>query len=289
MDGPPEVKIDLHLHSTCSDGTFTPREVVRRASDAGLSVISLTDHDSTAGIGEAQATGEEVGVEVVPGVELSTLVNERDVHILGYFVDVSSPDLSSCLALYRDERRIRAERIVQKLNAMGVHVRPELVMAKAGNAAVGRPHVADVLVEEGFVFTVDEAFHRYLGYAKPAYQDKYAISPKEAIRVIHASGGLASLAHPGLYTSDDLVETLVADGLDGIEVRHVKHGPKVVSRYTDIVARYGLLATGGSDCHGDGRGEAVIGCVHVPHSYLHDLRAAHEEKLAGRAVLPCEG
>ena len=268
-------RIDLHLHSTCSDGTFEPEEVVRRAAGAGLAVISLTDHDSTEGVSAAQAEGVRLGVEVIPGAELSAMVDGTDVHILAYFIDVDHRELSACLQEYRAERKRRAERIVQKLNRMGMRVRFEQVLARAGDGTIGRPHVADVLVEEGFVFSANEAFHKYLGYAKPAYEPKYLMPPEEAIQVIHAAGGLACLAHPGLYGRDDLIPKLAEAGLDGLEVRHIKHGPGEVRRYVDLAAEYGLLPTGG-DCHGDGRGAAVIGTVDVPREFVDRLRKKAE-------------
>ena len=284
MDG----RIDLHLHSTCSDGTSSPEEVVRQAAEAGLAVISLTDHDSTEGVFSAQAAGKEVGVEVVPGVELSAQVKEKDLHILGYFVDCTHPDLVDCLRLYRDERKRRAERMVKKLNKMGIPVRFEQVLARAQGGAVGRPHVADVMVEEGVVFSANEAFHKYLGYARPAYEPKHSLSPFEAIGVIHAAGGLACLAHPGLYARDDLIAGLVSDRLDGIEVLHTKHGPAEVARYTEIAHRYGLLQTGGSDCHGDSRGRPVIGTVEVPRAFVEALRKTHRERRnKGSGGRPC--
>lgn len=265
-------RIDLHLHSTCSDGTFTPREVARRAAAAGLSVISLTDHDSTEGVAAAQEEGARLGVEVVPGTELSARVGSTDVHILGYFIDPGHPELISWLDTFRQARLQRAERMVGKLNRMGLRVPLEKVLARAGPGAIGRPHIADVMVEEGLVFSVDEAFHRYLGYSKPAYAAKYSQSPSRAIQVIRAAGGLACLAHPGLYRRDDLIPGMVSDGLDGIEVRHTKHNASHVARYSEIARRHELLSTGGSDCHGDGRGDPMIGSVDVPLSYLEAMR-----------------
>jgi predicted metal-dependent phosphoesterase TrpH len=265
-------RIDLHLHSTCSDGTFTPREVVRRAADAGLSVISLTDHDSTGGVAAAQEEGARLGVEVVPGTELSAQADGTDVHILGYFIDPDHPDLIVCLNIYRQARLQRAERVVKKLNRLGLRVSMEKVLAKAGPGAIGRPHIADAMVEEGLVFSVDEAFHRYLGYSKPAFERKYSLSPSQAIQVIRAAGGLACVAHPGLYRRDDLIPDMVSDGLDGIEVRHTKHNASHVARYSMIARENNLLCTGGSDCHGDGRGDSVIGTVEVPLSYVEAMR-----------------
>ena len=271
--------IDLHLHSTYSDGTSTPEEVVERAAEVGLSAISLTDHDSTDGLSEAQAAGSRQGVEVVPGVELSAQTGGKDIHILGYFVDSTHPDLLSCLHLYRQARTQRAERMVHKLNKMGIPVRMERVLAKAGGGAVGRPHLADVLVEEGHVFSANEAFHRYLGYSRPAYESKYSLSPADALAIIHAADGLGCLAHPGLYGRDDLIPGLVDQGMDGIEVCHTKHSVTDVARYREVADRYGLLMSGGSDCHGDGRGDAVMGAVEVPRDYVEALRGAHRKRL----------
>lgn len=265
-------RIDLHLHSTCSDGTSTPREVVRRAAEAGLSVISLTDHDSTEGVAEAQDEGARLGIEVVPGTELSARNDGTDVHILGYFIDPDHPDLISWLDTFRQARLQRAERIVSKLNRMGLRVPLEQVLSRAGPGAIGRPHIADVMVEEGLVFSVDEAFHKYLGYSKPAYVDKYSQSPARAIQVIRAAGGLACLAHPGLYRRDEMIPDMVSAGLDGIEVRHTKHNASQVARYSKIASENNLLCTGGSDCHGDGRGDPIIGTVDVPMSYVEAMR-----------------
>ena len=265
-------RVDLHLHSTCSDGTFTPREVVRRAADAGLAVISLTDHDSTDGIAAAKEEGARLGVEVVPGTELSAQAGGTDLHILGYFIDPDHPDLIECLAAYRHARIHRAERIVKKLNCLGLRVSMDKVLAKADSGSIGRPHIADVMLEEGLVLSVDEAFHKYLGYSKPAYESKYSLSPYRAIQVIRSAGGLACLAHPGLYRRDDLISPMVSDGMDGIEVRHTKHNASLVARYSKIAKENNLLCTGGSDCHGDGRGDPVIGTVEVPLSCVEAMR-----------------
>ena len=270
--------IDLHMHSTRSDGSFSPKDVVTHAAALGISTISLTDHDSVAGVAEATTAGNEIGVGVIPGVELSAQVGEKDIHILGYFIDPEQGDLNSFLKKFQDARIERAEKIVEKLNRMGIPIQMAHVLAKAGNAAVGRPHVADVMVEEGFVFSSNEAFYKYLGYAKPAYQPKYTMSPEEAIEVIHASGGLASLAHPILYARDDLIPKFADVGLDAIEVMHIKHEKKDVKRYSDVAKKYGLLKTGGSDCHGDGRGDAIMGQVKVPVEFLDAMKERIENR-----------
>ena len=260
--------IDLHMHSTRSDGSFSPTQVVKRAAELGLSAISLTDHDSVNGVVEAQNVGDEVGVEVIAGTELSAQAAGADVHILGYFVDPADPDLQACLQKFQSARLERAEKMVAKLNRMGAKIKMEQVLAKANNGAIGRPHVADVLVEEGFVFSNDQAFHKYLGYGKPAYQPKFTLTPREAVDVIHAAGGLASLAHPILYKRDAMIPELIKQGLDGLEVMHIKQDRAAVRRYSELAEKHGLVTTGGSDCHGDGRGQAVMGKVKVPREFL---------------------
>ena len=264
--------IDLHLHSTQSDGSFSPTQVVQRAAALELSAISLTDHDSVAGVQEAQNVGRDIGVEVIPGIELSAQEAVTDVHILGHFVDPENSDLQAFLQQFQDARIKRAEKIVARLNRLGVWITMAQVLFKADGAAIGRPHVADVLVEEGFVFSHNQAFQKYLGYGRPAYQPKFVLTPGEAVEIIHAAGGLASLAHPVLYRRDDLIPDLIKQGLDGIEVIHIKHDYADIRRYSAMANHYGLLTTGGSDCHGDGRGQAVMGTVQVPSAFLDAMK-----------------
>ena len=266
--------VDLHLHSTKSDGSFSPTQVVRRAAEVGLSAISLTDHDSVAGVREAQTAGRDVGVEVIPGIELSTQEANADIHILGYFVDPDHSDLLAWLRQFQETRFERAKKIVDKLNRLGVRITMSQVLHRAGNAAIGRPHIADVLVEEGIVFSHDQAFQNYLAYGRPAFQPKFTLTPGEAVEIIHAAGGLASLAHPILYRRDALIPDLIKQGLDGIEVLHTKHDAAAVRRYSAMANHYGLLRTGGSDCHGDSRGEPAIGNVLVPQAFLDAMKKA---------------
>ncbi len=264
--------IDLHLHSTQSDGSFSPTQVVQRAAELGLSAISLTDHDSVAGVHEAQNAGQSVGVEVIPGIELSAQEAGTDIHILGYFVDPDHSNLQAFLRQFQDARFKRAKKMVHRLNRLGVRITMTQVLHKSGNAAIGRPHVADVLVEEGIVFSHDQAFQKYLGDGKPAHQPKFALTVGEAVEIIHAAGGLASLAHPVLYRRDAIIPDLVKRGLDGLEVLHIKHDRADVRRYSDMAKHYDLLPTGGSDCHGDSRGKSVMGTVPVPLAFLDALK-----------------
>ena len=251
-----------------------------RAAGLGLSVISLTDHDSVNGVEPAQKAGELQGIEVIPGSELSVKFDDRDIHILAYFVDPENDRLIDSLALYRDERRNRAERIIKRLNRLGFRIKFEQVLAKADGAAIGRPHIADVLVEEGFCFSPNEAFYKFLGYGKAAYEEKYVMAPSEAVEVIHHAGGIAVVAHPVLYRADELLPGLVDQGVDGIEVWHIRHKAEDSRRYAAFADEHGLLKSGGSDCHGDGRGDAVIGRVDIPASVYAALKAGRDRQFA---------
>ncbi len=245
-----EGKADLHMHTTHSDGTLTPGELVRRGKSAGLTTISITDHDNVGGIDEAKAIGDELDVDVIAGVELSAAVNEQDIHILGYFVDTKNQDLLDHLAFFRYERKKRAERIVGKLNNLKVPLKLESVLEQAGNGSVGRPHIANALLEEGLTETYNEAFRKYIGFGKPAYEKKYQVSPEAAIKLISSAGGLSFIAHPGNSLDEKVILELINEGIDGIEVIHPSHSPERAAYYNGIVNEYFLLASGGSDFHG---------------------------------------
>ena len=252
MDG----KADLHLHTTYSDGALSPSELIERARQSGLTAISITDHDNTGALDEAVAIAARHGIEVIPGVELSTMVGESDVHILGYFFDRSDARLQEYLALFRSERRKRAERIVRKLNGMNIPLTIDGVMRRAGGGSVGRPHIATALVEEGLIGTYQEAFSRYIGTGKPAYEKKYMISPREAVALIAAAGGLSFIAHPSMFIEEGVLLDIIHAGVDGIEVIHPSHTAELTAHYRGIVGEYFLLASGGSDFHGGKRNDA---------------------------------
>ena len=248
-------RADLHLHTIHSDGTLSPGELVKRAKAGGLSTISLTDHDSVAGIEDARAAGRQVGVEVITGVELSVSVGDQDIHILAYFFDHTNQNVLDHLEFYRYERVKRAERIVGKLNDLKVPLRIESVLEKAGNGSVGRPHIANALLDEGLTGTYNEAFLKYIGQGKPAYERKIRVSPRAAIEMISAAGGLTFLAHPGVNVGEEVLMGLIRDGIDGIEVVHPSHSEERVAFYRGIVSEYFLLASGGSDFHGGRRND----------------------------------
>jgi predicted metal-dependent phosphoesterase TrpH len=265
--------VDLHLHTIHSDGTETPEAVVGMARQARLTAIAITDHDTLAGLAAAQAAALTHAIELIPGVELSATDGHSDVHILGYFVDASTPGFSDELDRLREGRRTRAERIVEKLKALGVPIELERVLAIAGTAPIGRPHIAAAIIEAGGATAIDEVFDRYLGYRGPAYVPKRTLTPAGAIDLVRQAGGVAVLAHPGSLRRDDLVPELKAAGLQGIAGWHPKHDAGRVSRYTAMAQAMGLAVTGGSDFHGGGRGTAVVGEQPVPSSVLAPLRA----------------
>ncbi len=261
MDG----KADLHLHTSFSDGALSPRELIDRARLAGLSTIAITDHDHTGALDEAYDLGKQAGIEVIAGVELSTSVGEQDVHILGYCFDHRDAGLQEHLSLFRQERLKRAERIVGKLNSLQIPLTLEAVLDQAGTGSVGRPHIANALVEEGLTGTYHEAFLKYIGFGKPAYEKKYLVTPRDAIALLSRAGGLSFLAHPGSAIDEKLLLELIAAGIDGIEVIHPSHSPERIAHYTGIVNEYFLLASGGSDFHGGRRNDReALGRYVVP-------------------------
>jgi predicted metal-dependent phosphoesterase TrpH len=248
-------KVDLHLHTTYSDGAHTAEEVVALARRAGLSALSITDHDNVGAIDDALTAGRRWGVGIIPGVELSTTVDEQDIHILGYFVDHHHPTLQEFLALFRAERLKRAERIVEKLRRIQVPLDLESVLRQAGTGSVGRPHIANALLQTGHTDTYHEAFAKYIGDGKPAFEKKYRISPREAFEVIAEAGGLSFIAHPGNTVPEHVLLELIHEGVDGIEAIHPSHSPDRVHYYQSIANEYFLLVSGGSDFHGGNRND----------------------------------
>ncbi|TAK09940.1 MAG: PHP domain-containing protein [Candidatus Manganitrophaceae bacterium] len=282
-------RIDLHTHSTVSDGTDAPAELVRYAKEKGLRAIALTDHDSIDGIDEALAVGREVGVEVIPGVELSADFSEGAMHLLGLFVDRTAPSFLQRLAVFQAARRERNPKIIKKLQEMGFKITEEEVTAAAGGGQAGRPHFARVLMEKGYVHSITEAFEKYIGDEGPAYVKKSQPSPEECIALIHEANGVAVLAHPNtLRLSDErldvLFERLVNAGLDGIEVYYSTHTPEETARYERLAAEWNLAKSGGSDFHGKHKPQIDLGVgegtLHVPSSLLETLRRRKERRPA---------
>ncbi len=262
------MRIDLHVHSTASDGAFPPAEVVQIALRHDLDVIALTDHDNISGIRSAQQAAAGTKLDVLAGVELSAEDEATDRHLLGYLMDIDNQPLQAVLSELRDARASRAERMVQKLAAVGVNIPLERVYALADKGSVGRPHVARVLLENGYVGSLQEAFDRYIGNGGPAYVPHYRLEPARAIALIHSAGGIAVLAHPGYYNDyRAVVDSLVPLGLDGLEVYYPDHTSAVVADLESLARRYGLAMTVGSDFHRrEGDGSIRIGSVKAPNS-----------------------
>jgi len=277
--------IDLHAHSTQSDGSLTPTELVRHARQLGLRAVALTDHDTIAGNDEAARAGEELGVEVVPGVEMSSHYPTGTMHILGYYLDFRDQGLCNELARLQQVRAERNQVMTRKLQALGINIEFDEVLRLAGERGqVGRPHFARVLVDKGVVGSIDEAFQRYLKQGAPAYSAKFRLPPKEAISLIRNAGGVAVLAHPFTLHLDDDPEKLAAllcelkeQGLAGIEAIYSEHSPEQEGLYLGVAQRCNLAVSGGSDFHGANKEGVELGRgygrMQVPYRLLEELKA----------------
>lgn len=267
--------IDLHTHSTASDGARAPADVVRAAKAAGLSAIALTDHDTLAGLAEARAEGQNLGVRIVPGVELSAVEGHHETHILGlHLSDVS--EMEHRLVDLRQMRMNRAQRIVERLNAIGIPLSFDAVLKEADGGAVGRPHVARAMVAGGWALDLREAFDKYLGNGRTAFVAKEKLSMADAIGLIRRAGGLAVLAHPAQTGTRERVAALVAEGLDGVEVLHPSHSWDDSQRLDALATEFRLVRSGGSDWHGAVDGARTLGMMRVPGQWL----AEHEARIA---------
>ena len=276
-------RIDLHLHTTHSDGSLSPTGVLRLAHKAGVTALAITDHDIVSGIPEAIEVGAELGIEVVPGVEISSRLGNSELHILGYFLHWQDQELHQRLAALRASRHSRNPQIIERLRALGLDVTYEEVRALAGTDSVGRPHIARVLMDKQYVTSAKDAFDRYLADGRPAYVARELPKPEEAIAWIRAAGGVAVLAHPtwakvsgeGLNT---LLTTLKAEGLGGIEVHYSTHTRRQTTEYLELAKRLDLLITGGSDFHGITKPDIEVGTgrggLKVPEKLLEPLKQA---------------
>lgn len=269
-----EGRVDLHVHSTASDGVLSPSEVVRLALESNLSVLALTDHDTTAGIAEATTAAAGTGLEVIPGVEINSEGPWGDLHILGYYLDPLHPLLVERLQAIREARYARARRMVEKLERLGMPVDWETIEELAQGESIGRPHVARALLHHEHVQTIQEAFDRYISRSGPAYAPRLRLSRTEAIELIQAGGGVAVLAHPVPSRALDQVPDLVSLGLQGLEVYYPSHTPQDVETLLDLCRQYRLIATGGTDFHASGHTEgALLGSVDVPPESVTELKA----------------
>lgn len=266
---------DLHVHSTASDGSDNPEKIVQIALSQGLSAIALTDHDTTDGIAAALIEAQGTGLQVIPGVELNTDWEGTDIHILGYYVDYRAPILLGILEEMRRSRLERAEKMLAKLAGLGIRLRSEDVAKIAGEAAICRPHIAQAMVDAGYVASKKEAFEKYIGRGLPAYVPHTKLDPFTAISVIEKARGVAVLAHPGLANRDNLIPALVKRGLLGLEVYYPLHTPEMIDKYRWYSKKYGLVMTGGTDYHGPDSDYPPLGTVSVPMETVEKLQRLH--------------
>ena len=266
---------DLHLHTTASDGRLAPRDLVRAAKSSGLRAFAVTDHDTVEGIPEAMSEAEALGMELVPGVEVSANFGDAPVHVLGLFIQYQEPWLAEFFSEAGRRRIERVHEMVRKLARLGIEIEAEAVFARSSHGTVGRPHVAEVLVERGFVQTMTEAFERYLAQDRPAYVGYEKVTLRDAVGLIRRAGGIASLAHPVLLRDDSLIPRMVEDNLQAIEVFHRDHTPEKAAEYYAMASSLGLLQTGGSDFHRSENGEPPqLGCPELTEEAFERLRAS---------------
>ena len=272
--------IDLHIHSTASDGRLSPVDIIRKSAEEGLAVIALTDHDTVDGIDPAlKAVRAFPWLTLIPGVEISTDVTEGEVHVLGYFINHTDRDLEAALEKMRNSRQERARRMVTKLHSMGCHIRWERILEIAGGGAIGRPHIAQAMIEKGYVESLKEAFSRYVGRDGPAYVNRYKVTPTQAVELVLQANGLPVMAHPlTVREPESMVINLKAAGLIGIEAYYAGYTKEDIERLVGIADRYGLVTTGGTDYHGlDASTETAIGGVDIPIESVECLLALAEQ------------
>jgi hypothetical protein len=267
---------DLHVHTHFSDSTFSPEEVVACARDKGLAAIAICDHDSIDGIGPCREIGRALGVEIIPGIELTVEREEAEIHILGYLIDYTLGWLRRKLKDIQDYRIGRVHRIVEKLGREGIKIDAADVFKLAGKGSVGRLHIAQALIRSGKVKSYREIFDKYIGFQKPCYVSNIHFTPQEAIGMVLKAGGVPVVAHPSTMGKHDYIPELVECGLRGIEVYHTDHKASAVKRYEEMAKERGLLMTGGSDCHGMGKGRVLLGGVRVPYTLVEKIKIESE-------------
>jgi len=268
---------DLHLHTSFSDGTYTPEELVERARAHELAAIAVTDHDTIEGCARAAAACAQHHIEFITGTELTAEAKGHELHLIGYFINVAHPRLNAELVRFQLIRQNRIREMVERLNALDVPLEAEAVFALANCQAPGRPHIGRALVQAGYCSHLDEAFERFLKRNRPAWVPKSKISAHDAIDLVHEAGGVAVLAHPGLNRCDHLIADLAAAGLDGLECFHSKHSTSACAHYVEVAEQHDLLITGGSDCHGMNKGQPLIGGIKLPYSYVQRLKDKVED------------
>jgi predicted metal-dependent phosphoesterase TrpH len=272
--------VDLHCHSTLSDGTLTVTELIELAVRRKLSALAITDHDNIDAFAAGTPQAQTVGLDLLPGVEISSYDGESDVHILGYFFDPTNLALNQTLERIKRRRMLRAKAMVRKLNKLGMELRLERVMSHVHGGTVGRPHIARALLEEEYVGSFQEAFEKWLSPGKPAYVDSEGLTPTQAVALIRNAGGVAVMAHPHHTNRDELIPKLVDAGLGGIEIYCWKMPQSAGRRYQEIARRFNLVWTGGSDSHGEKPGIPGLGSVRVSRSVVDKLLDARDRHFA---------
>ncbi|MDP1853455.1 MAG: PHP domain-containing protein [Candidatus Omnitrophota bacterium] len=268
---------DLHTHTTFSDGTSTPYELIKLAKDNGLSAVAICDHDTIDGIFPAKEAAGETGIEIIPALELSAEHNNAEVHILGFLIDYEDANLLSRLKKMRQDRVSRMHEMVEKLKSQGISINVDKVFRLAGAATVGRMHLARILHVEGFVSTLQGAFNKYIGEHRPAYVSRFKLTPKEAIELVLSAKGIPVLAHPYILNNDKVIEEFSGYGLRGIEAYYPEHLPSVTKHYEEVADRLNLIKTGGSDFHGAIKPQNPLGRVKVPYSVVEELKDAKKK------------
>lgn len=270
---------DLHLHTTFSDGTYSPEQLAAEARRANLVAIALTDHDTVEGCARMKAACDSVHIEFIPATELTAEINGIELHMLGYFLDVENVRLIEKMKHFQEERQERIKEIVARLQELNIPLQEEDVLQIARCKSPGRPHVARALIQRKVCSNVDEAFERFLKKNRPGWVPKQKISAPDALELIHQAGGLAILAHPGLARSEEAIPALIEAGIDGLECFHTRHSSAVSEYYVSLAEKHNLLITGGSDCHGMNKGKPLIGSIKLPYEYVRRLK----ERLPGAA------
>ncbi len=266
---------DLHIHTNYSDSSFSPEEVVAEAHKKGIQCIAIADHDTFKGIEPTRKAAEEYGIEVIAGIELSSEINGKDVHILGYLFDYQSVDFEARLNTMQDTRISRMAKMILKLKSLGIdNIELKEVCDLAQSKSVGRPHLATVLKQKGWVSNIKKAFDKYIAEGAPAYVPKFKQSPQEAIALIREFGGVSVLAHPMITNVDELIPQLVKAGLGGLEAVYPDVSENVRDHYKGLARKHNLVVTGGSDSHGQTGGHAAIGSTKLPYAYVEQLKAA---------------
>jgi len=265
---------DLHIHTAYSDGSFTPATIIRHAVKNNLKIISITDHDSVDGIAASIKEGEKNNIEVIPGIEISTTIDTGEIHILGYFIDYEDEYFVKNLKRIQEIRLKRMSVMVDKLNRLMIDIDLNELIEYAASSSIGRLHLAHFLKKKGIVGSAYEAFDRYIGSGKPAYEKMNALSPEEGIELISNAGGIPVLSHPGLTRRDDLIDEMIHAGLRGLEVYHSGHSEEDTNRYFQMTRDKGLLVTGGSDCHGEKKLNMLMGRIKLPIQFVDRLKEA---------------